>query len=123
MTEIILIIAVALLAVLGLSELLNLMIYKIFCTHPKKQPVLLIPLKGDDAEMVLRAAVARERVPGAGKCGAIIAVDCGISAEAAESSRRFCSRNAGISVCRIEQLQEILLYGNCSMSDCNGRTD
>ena len=107
MTEIIIYTSAALVFLVGLSEIINRLICKLFSVTARR-PLLLMPLRGQDAEIALRSLLAQEHGAEAGRYAAVIAVDCGVDRQAAECCRRLCGENAGLTVCTIDELGEVL---------------
>ncbi len=91
MPEMIFYIFVLFLSIIGLMETLRYITYLVLVPRNAKSGIMLLPLKNDDAEIRLRAAVEKVNLFGAGCYDRIVAVDCGMSEETLEICKDFIS--------------------------------
>lgn len=98
----------AVLMVIGISTIVNYIIFLLSKTGRDDKIYSLVCLRDEDAELVLRETL--ENVSNAKnlKSGGIIAVDINLSPITKEGCRLFCSDYNNIIFCGIDELCEVL---------------
>lgn len=104
MPEIIFYILVLFLSITGLMEALRYITYLLLVPKSARRGIMLLPLREDDAEIILRAAVEKANLYGLGCYDKIIAVDCGMSEETRGICENFISDADIISLVPKEEL-------------------
>lgn len=92
--EIVLCVGVLLFSAAGMAALMRFLAGRVFRSEQSKI-ISVIPLRGEDTEMLLRAAAALSGTVGCG--GRYYAVDCGLSSAQIAVAQRFCRENSGFT--------------------------
>ena len=107
MTETILIIAVTLLSLVGLTDAVNWVIERLFYGRPETLPILIIPLSGENANVKLHRIISRERLADGKKCR-LYALDCGLDSGERALCGQLCDDYKTVQFCDGNELVHIL---------------
>ncbi|HIZ16139.1 MAG TPA: hypothetical protein H9675_01040 [Firmicutes bacterium] len=106
MPEIIFFVIALFLAVIGFTEVIRYITYVLLVPKCSRRGLMLLPLKYDDAEIRLRAAVEKMNLFGHGCYNKIIAIDCGMSPETLEICEEFISTVDAIKLIDSSELND-----------------
>ncbi|MDR1891800.1 MAG: hypothetical protein LBQ48_02140 [Oscillospiraceae bacterium] len=107
MTETILIIAVTLLSIVGLTDAVNWAIEKLFYGKSDHLPILVVPLSGENANVKLHEIISREHLAG-GRKYRLYAVDCGLDDRERTLCGQLCNAYKTARFCDGGELMNIL---------------
>ena len=108
MPQIILFIVVLFLSVIGFTEVIRYITYILLVPKCSRRGLMLLPLKYDDAEIRLRAAVEKMNLFGHGCYNKVIAVDCGMSQETLEICEEFIATVDVIKLIKSSELNDYI---------------